>query len=206
MLMIDPPQIANLLSVGQHKLKFLSWEKQIKKCEVIVLLLSKYCFKMLDLSAFILRIWNVITSKLLMSVSCFKHDYANLTTMQAMKWTISNTDIFLFVEVLEQLLPLFLTTWTMTAGFQFTSEIWNHFLDPSEVNFRRIIAGFVQRQETFSSIPIFLITALPDELLSVVFKYFSLKETINKLIHPRSHNLQFMLFLTVFVFLMELNM
>jgi len=45
-----------------------------------------------------------------MSVSCFKHDYANLTTMQAMKWTISNTDIFLFVEVLEQLLPLFLTT------------------------------------------------------------------------------------------------
>ena len=34
----------------------------------------------------------MITSKLLMSVSCFKHDYANLTTIQAINNNNNNNN------------------------------------------------------------------------------------------------------------------
>ena len=50
--MIAPPKIANLLSAGQHKLKFLSWEMEMKKCVEIahklaplrVLIIPKFVF------------------------------------------------------------------------------------------------------------------------------------------------------------------
>ena len=59
-------------------------------------------------------------------------------------------DFCLFVEVLEQLVPLFfipLTTWTMPAKFQFTSEIWSLLPNPLDVNFRSIVSGFFRRRE-----------------------------------------------------------